>query len=106
MRSHNLGQDAFDLLTALALYKVRGFLEQGTRLRTACDLKPSGDLRITEPTGFTVPSSKELIEFLQDRISKCKDLFASPPVTELETETVITKGKQSAKEAAVEEENE
>lgn len=104
LRSHNLGQDAFDLLTALALYKVRGFFEEGTRLRTACDLKPSGDLRLTEPVGFTVPSSQELTGLLKDKIAKCKGMFASPPVTELETETVITKGKQSGKETASEEE--
>jgi CRISPR-associated protein Csb1 len=106
LRNHNLGRDATDLLIALALYKVRTFLEGGTRLRTACDLKPVGDLRVTEPPGFVRPSSQELMGVLTEKIVKCKGMFASPPVTELETKTVLTKGKRSGKETAAEEDEE
>ena len=40
LQSYALGGDAYELLVALALFKIRAFLEGGTRLRTACDLMP------------------------------------------------------------------
>jgi len=93
LESYDLGDDAFDLLTALALYKVRGFLDHGTRLRTACDLKVKGELTVTEPDGFEVPPKQKLLSFLQEKIKACKNLFADPPVTEIQTHTVLKKAK-------------
>ena len=45
LRSYKLPDAATALLQALALFKVRRFLNQGLRLRTACDLRPAGDLK-------------------------------------------------------------
>jgi len=42
LRGYGLGDDATNLLIALALYKVRRFLSTGLRLRTACDLEVAG----------------------------------------------------------------
>ena len=95
LRSYDLGKDAFDLLVSLALYKIRSFLEEGTRLRTACDLKAKGELKATEPSGFPLPTRKELSNVLQEKIKVCKPMFADPPVTEIVTRTVIKKGKTS-----------
>lgn len=91
LRSYDLGQDAFELLVYLGLYKVKAFLDQGTRLRTACDLKCQGELKVKEPEGFSIPAKEDLLDRLKERISRCKSLFASPPVTEIETRTVWKK---------------
>ncbi len=95
LRSYNLGQDAFDLLFSLALYKIRSFLAEGTRLRTACDLKVKGELKATEPPGTPLPTREELLKGIQQRINACKPMFADPPVTEITTETVVKKEKRS-----------
>lgn len=95
LTSYGLGQDAFDLLVALGLYKIRTFLAEGTRLRTACDLKMKDGLKVTEPEGFEVPTRENLIKYLQTKIKACKPMFADPPVTEIVTETVQKK-KESA----------
>ncbi|MCP4691175.1 MAG: type I-U CRISPR-associated protein Cas7 [Desulfobacterales bacterium] len=83
----------FHLLAALGLFKIRTFLENGARLRTACDLKVKGELKVTEPDGFIIPSAGELLEILHEKIEACKPLFADPPVTVIDTPTVIKKSK-------------
>jgi len=96
LKSYDLGDNAFDLLTTIALYKIRVFLEEGTRLRTACDLKLKGDLVITEPDTFRIPDRIELLERLKRLIRACKELFADPPVTEIRTQTVLKTSKSGA----------
>lgn len=83
----NFDPEARNLLIALALYKIQRFTRTGLRLRTACDLKMKGSIRITAPEGFTLPDEKELLGTIQKGIKTCagKKLFADPPVTELET---------------------
>jgi CRISPR-associated protein Csb1 len=39
-RSYGLGDVASDLLEAIAIWELRTLLDQGLRLRTACDLEP------------------------------------------------------------------
>ncbi len=97
LRSYDLKDDALDLLTALALYKIRFFLDEGTRLRTACDLRAINDLTVTEPKGFTVPDKKALLACLPQKIRACKKMFADPPVTEINTETVLKKPESQEK---------
>jgi len=61
IRAFGLGTDVGDLLIALALFKIRRFLADGLRLRTACDLEPMGEPRVTRPEGgFTMPPLKDL----------------------------------------------
>src|SRR5439155_23110563 len=55
LRGYALGDEATELLIALALFKVRRFLSTGLRLRTACDLKPTGELVVTQPVAFSLP---------------------------------------------------
>ena len=55
IRSFGLGEEVEKLLIALALFKIQKFLDEGLRLRTACDL----DLvehRVTRPKAFALPS--------------------------------------------------
>ena len=91
LRSYDLGKDAYELLVALVLYKIRVFLEEGTRLRTACDLKPLGNIKVEGDHGFMIPNKADLLEFLNQKIIDCKSMFADPPVTEITTKTVIKK---------------
>jgi len=90
----------------LAIYKVRRFLREGLRLRTACDLQVDGDLRVTAPAGRPLLSEEEALKAAQTAIGACAKagLFATPPITELTT-TVVRKerkddGAKGAAEAA------
>ena len=51
------------LLILLALFKVRRFLREGLRLRTACDLDVV-EVRTTRPSGFRIPQLTEIEEEL------------------------------------------
>ena len=85
IRAYGLGETAERFLITLALWKIRRFLDGGLRLRTACDLDPVGDLDVTRPEGFDIPSASELEADLPGLIAACASdgLFADPPVTRL-----------------------
>ncbi len=84
IRAFGLGESTERLLVALALFKVRRFLETGLRLRTACDLECHG-LRVTRPGGFEVPGLGELEAELPGLIGAAagEGLFGEPRVTEV-----------------------
>ena len=54
IRAYGLGGDAERLLVLLALFKIRKFLAEGPRFRTACDLDVV-DVTVTRPSGFSLP---------------------------------------------------
>ena len=84
LRGYGLSKEAETLLTALSLYKIQKVLRDGLRLRTACDLEPSGDIVIKRPeTGFILPSVAELEKELPVLIKAASASFASPVVTEV-----------------------
>lgn len=85
IRGYGLGDDATQLLIGLSLYKIRCFLDEGLRLRTACDLATDGDgsIRVTRPTGFTLPLRTELEKALPGWIKAASSKFASPAVTKV-----------------------
>lgn len=90
LRGYGLGDAAMDLLVALALFKVRALLRNGLRLRTACDLTPTGAIRVTRPeAGFTLPDLHQLEELLPGFIQAAESGFAQPRVTEV----TYSKGK-------------
>jgi CRISPR-associated protein Csb1 len=98
LRGYRLPIVAQQLLIALALYKIRRFLDEGLRLRTACDLVPKEDLRATAPTVFKVPATVELAGALKQLIAEAKrekDLLA-PDVLRLKTKTT-SKGAKKEK---------
>jgi CRISPR-associated protein Csb1 len=82
LRGYDLGESAERLLTTLAFYKIKRFLEAGLRLRTACDLKVD-EIRVTNPNGFELPSLSEMEKELSEQIRAVtkEGLFADPPVT-------------------------
>lgn len=85
LRGYGLGDEATNLLIALALLKIRRFLRTGLRLRTACDFEAIHGLTVTRPQGFTVPDESALIATLQAMIAACRQarLFADPPITQV-----------------------
>lgn len=86
LRSYGLGRDAEELVVAVALWKIRQFLEAGGRLRTACDLEPTEEIRVTRPAGWRIPSIPDLEALIKETIKRCgaADMFASPPKTMVE----------------------
>jgi len=104
LRGYGLPDDATSLLIALALLKIRRFLSTGLRLRTACDLEPvNGGLRITRPSdGFTVPGEDALLDECKALIRECgkSNLFANPPITEVEWKPGKTGTRKKSEEGA------
>ncbi len=84
LRGYGLGESTTDMLTALALFKIRRFLETGLRLRTACDLDVDS-IAVTRPDGFELPELNALEAALPELIGAARKqgVFAEPPVTEV-----------------------
>jgi len=83
IRAFGLGERVEQLLIALALYKVRRFLDEGLRLRTACDLELAAPLRVKRPEHFEVPDRDALEKELPELIGGAagEGRFAEPRVT-------------------------
>ncbi len=67
LRGYGFTPAVLDLLVALALYKIRAFLETGLRLRTACDLECVA-LDVQRPSGFQIPTLEALTQALPSLI--------------------------------------
>ena len=76
-----LGAGVERLLILLALFKIRKFLVEGLRLRTACDLDVKS-IQVTRPGGFELPGLDELEAELPGLIrdADSKGLFGENPV--------------------------
>lgn len=71
LRGYGFNQPVFDLLVALALYKIHAFLETGLRLRTACDLECVA-VEVQRPVSFELPSLDALSQELPGLIDQAK----------------------------------
>jgi CRISPR-associated protein Csb1 len=93
IRAFGLGAEAENLLIALSLFKIRKFLAEGLRLRTACDLNLK-KIDVTRPADFRIPELAELEAALPNLIEAVtsKKQFASPQIT---TVTWTPKAKPS-----------
>jgi CRISPR-associated protein Csb1 len=98
LRGYGLGEDATNLLINLALFKIRRFLSEGLRLRSACDLEVIGELTVTRPVGFTVASETDLLAECEELIGKCKNLFPHTAITEVKWEEDKSKKKDKTEE--------
>lgn len=98
LRGYKLPEVAQRLLIALALYKIRRFLDQGLRLRTACDFVIKEELKATVPTSFVMPSTAELAALLPALISDAhrEAGLLSPEVLRLTTKTVKKAKKEKS----------
>jgi CRISPR-associated protein Csb1 len=94
LRGYRLPAAGTELLIALALYKVRRFLDEGLRLRTACDFRVVDELTARTPGGFVVPAASALKEVLPGLITAARKEpnLLSPEILRLTTKTV--KGKK------------
>lgn len=72
IRAFGLSTDVERLLIMLALFKIRKFLAEGLRLRTACDLDVVS-IQVTRPDGFELPSLGELEAELPELIQSVAD---------------------------------
>lgn len=101
IRGFGLGAAVEQLLTALALYKIRRFLDEGLRLRTACDLEVRA-LSLTRPSDWTLPERSQLEAALPGLIEAvaAESLFAEPRATLVKWEKGT--GKKTKSEANVE----
>jgi len=89
IRGFGLSGEQGDLLVALALYKIRRFLRDGLRLRTACDLDAE-EPEVKRPEGFALPSLEELEGALPDLIEAASEGFNEPRILSVE----YAKGKR------------
>lgn len=82
LRGFGLGEQVEQMLLAIMLFKIRLFLSEGMRLRTACDFDVT-DLRVTRPQKYAMPELTELEAALPMLIKAVGDskLFAEPRVT-------------------------
>ncbi|MBP7864681.1 MAG: type I-U CRISPR-associated protein Cas7 [Acidobacteria bacterium] len=92
IRGYGLGAGAENLLVLLALYKLRALLDGNLRLRTACDLRvATGTVVATLPSGYVLPSSRDLLDALRPAITACSDLMT---VSEVTFNDELKKGKE------------
>ena len=98
IRAYRLGESVEQLLYALALWKIRAFLEEGLRLRTACDLV-ARQVRVTHPDGLDLPERETLEELLPGQIEKVRKEghFAEPAKTVVCYAPAQKKGKKKVK---------
>lgn len=76
IRGFGLGQDVENLLTLIALYKLRVLTSDSMRLRTACYLDISGDtVCATSPKGFMIPSLEALEQAMPDAVAACASMM-------------------------------
>jgi CRISPR-associated protein Csb1 len=83
IRGYQLGETVENLLIAMAIWKIQRFLNDGLRLRTACDLECL-DVRVTRPQNYELPSHEELTKALPKLVEATSEWFADPPVTEVQ----------------------
>lgn len=100
VRGYGLPDEAAQLLLNLGLLKVRRFVASHLRLRTACDFRLVDEVCVTAPDGFTLPSEEVLLKNVKAGIVACKPLFATPPVTEVETKVKVVVKKDSDDQAS------
>lgn len=81
IRGYRLGEEVEQLLFAVALYKIHRFLAAGLRLRTACDLQVVGEVEVTRPEGYPLPSLAQVQLALPNLIEAASKHFADPAVT-------------------------
>lgn len=78
LRSYGLGEEATELLVAIALWEIRSLLSRGLRLRTACDLE------LVDGIPAELPGEDELSERITELIGSVKDLLGDgQPITVL-----------------------
>ena len=92
--AYGLPGSAGDLLEAIALWEIRGLLDGGLRLRTACDLTPVG-ADIVDRDGELLPPLDDLEERVRSLLAGCSGLVGDGATP---LDVVWNGGKKKAKE--------
>ena len=94
IRGYGLEPHFQEMLTHLALYRVRKFLDGDMRLRTACDLEPIDRDAVVaaRPEGVVLPPLSELEARVKNAIAECR---ASMTHTTVTFEDELKKGKET-----------
>lgn len=97
INGYSLEEPSRRLLISLSLYKIVKFLNGSLRLRTSCDLKKEGEIKVKEPNEFRVPDIEWLKKDISSLLKECTDmgLFSQPSVTELNVAVKKVKEKDS-----------
>lgn len=80
LRGYGFDAKVFELLVAIALFKVQRFLATGLRLRTACDLDCE-KIEVTRPDGYELPDLAALTAALPGMIAAVSAGFETTTVT-------------------------
>jgi CRISPR-associated protein Csb1 len=71
LRGYSLSASVSTLLVALSVFKILMFLQDGLRLRSACDLECE-EIVVKRPTGFTLPTVASLVNAIPGFIKAAK----------------------------------
>ena len=77
IRGYGFDATIEELLIALCIFKIQKLLDGNCRLRTACDLVVDGAPIVTRPSGFALPSLKELETALPKLITAAAPNFSA-----------------------------
>lgn len=93
LASYGLGDEAAELLEAVALWEVRTLFDRAVRLRTACDLEAEGP--VVDREGVPLEDAATLAGRIRDGVGACADLLGDGgPVEVLWRAERRSKGRQ------------
>jgi CRISPR-associated protein Csb1 len=102
IRRYHLERSEQELLLALALFEIRSLLDEGLRLRTACDLEVVDEPSVERPAGATLPDQATLEGWVRERIrtaqSPLDGVYAAKPAKAGKKEEVTTPNADEAPE--------
>lgn len=82
LRSYGLGEAATRLLESIALWEIRSLLDDGFRLRTACDLVPE-DATIRDRENAELATLDDLSLAVRSAIEQCEELLSDTHVLDV-----------------------
>lgn len=85
LRAYRLGEALTELLMLMGMWKIRSLIDQGLRLRTACDFDVV-DVHVTRPSEFTLPTAADMEGRIAPLIVQCTHdgYFAAPAITNVQ----------------------
>lgn len=72
IRRYHLDRREHELLLALGLFEIRSLLDEGLRLRTACDLEVLDEPAVERPPGATLPDQGTIEGWIRERTGEPK----------------------------------
>lgn len=72
IRRYHLDRREQELLLALGLFEIRSLLDEGLRLRTACDLEVIEEPSVERPAGAALPDRATLEGWIRERIGDAR----------------------------------